>query len=113
MNNTKRQRRDFVKWLDSQLRTFRTRRFEKLDVEEVGCELEAVVGRYKYEVNHRAERLIPILMRAYHVYGDWNDLQFEWDMLRSALKDSPSSSVNMSLRFHVQATVPIAKNTGN
>ncbi len=50
---------DFVKWLTSQLSAFRARRFEKLDVEEVGCELEAVVGRYKYEVSQGAERLIP------------------------------------------------------
>jgi hypothetical protein len=86
----KRQHRDFVNWLESQLKAFRARRFGKLDVEAVGCELEAVVGRYKYEISHRAKRLIPILMRPYRVYGDWNDLRFEWDMLRAALKDSPS-----------------------
>jgi hypothetical protein len=31
---------DFVKWLGSQLKAFRARRFEKLDVEAVSCELE-------------------------------------------------------------------------
>jgi hypothetical protein len=51
----------------------------------LGCELEGIVGRYRSQV-----RVIPILMRPYHVYGDCNDLRFEWDMLRSALKDSPS-----------------------
>lgn len=86
----KKKHSDFVKWLESQLKAFRARRFEKLDVEAVGCELEAVVGRYRSEVRRRAERLIPILMRPYQVYGDWDDLRFEWDMLRSGLKDSPS-----------------------
>jgi hypothetical protein len=81
---------DFVKWLESQLKAFRSRRFEKVDVEAVGCELEAVVGRYRSEVRRRAERLIPILMRPYHVYGDWDDLRFEWDVLLEAIKDSPS-----------------------
>ena len=81
---------DFVKWLESQLKVFRARRFEEIDAKALGCELEAVVGRYRSEVRRRAERLIPILMRPYHVYGDWNDLRFEWDRLRSALKDSPS-----------------------
>ncbi len=81
---------DFVKWLDSQLKAFRRRRFEELDIERVGCELEAVVGRYKREISHRAKRLIPIWMRSYYVYGDWNDLQFEWEMLLEAIKDSPS-----------------------
>jgi hypothetical protein len=86
----KRERADFVKWLESQLKAFRARRFEKLDVEAVGCELEAVVGRYRGEVRRRAERLIPILMRPHYVYGDWNDLKFEWDMLRGALEESLS-----------------------
>lgn len=81
---------DFVKWLASQLKAFRARRFEKLDVEAVGCELESVVGRYKHAIRHHAERLIPILMRSYYVHGDWNDLHFHWDMLHGAIEDSPS-----------------------
>jgi hypothetical protein len=53
-----RKRVDFVKWLESQLKAFRARRFEKLDVEALGCELESVVGKYRSEVRRRAERLI-------------------------------------------------------
>jgi len=81
---------DFVKWLQGQLKAFRARRFEELDVEVLGDELESVVGRYRHEVYDRAERLIPILMRREHVYGDWDDLRFEWDVLCGALKESPS-----------------------
>ncbi len=81
---------DFVKWLQRQLAAFRARRFEQLDVEALACELESVVGRHRHEVRHHAERLFRILMRREHVYGDWNDLRFEWDLLRSALQDSPS-----------------------
>ena len=77
---------DFVKWLQSQLKAFRARRFEQLDVEVLGDELESVVEKYRYEVRDRAERLISILMRREYVYGDWNDLRFEWNMVRSALK---------------------------
>lgn len=81
---------DFVKWLNSQLRAFRARRFEKLDVEALACELEGVVGGYRGEVRHCVERLIAILMRPYCVYGDWDDLRGEQDVLLSALEDSPS-----------------------
>lgn len=76
---------DFVKWLQSQLKAFRAHRFE-----ELGDELEGVVGRCRHEVRDRAKRLFHILMRREYVYGDWTDLQFEWDMLCSALRDSPS-----------------------
>lgn len=34
---------DFVKWLQGQLKAFRARRFEQLDVEALGEELEGVV----------------------------------------------------------------------
>ena len=81
---------DFVKWLQGQLKAFRARRFEQLDVETLGEELEGVVVTYRREVRERAGWLFPILMRREYVYGDWNDLRFEWDMVRSALKDSPS-----------------------
>ena len=81
---------DFVKWLQGQLKAFRARRFEQLDVEVLGDELESVVEKYRYEVRDRAERLISILMRREYVYGDWNDLRFEWDVLCGALKESPS-----------------------
>jgi len=81
---------DFVKWLQSQLKAFRARRFERLDVEALGEELEGVVRTYRYEVREHARRLFRILMRREFVYGDWDDLRFDWDMLRSALKDSPS-----------------------
>ena len=53
---------DFVKWLQSQLKAFRARRFERLDVEVLGDELEGVVATYRREVLERAERLIPILI---------------------------------------------------
>jgi len=86
----KKQPIDFVKWLQGQLKAFRACRFEELDVEVLGDELESVVGKCRHEVRDRAKRLFRILMRREYVYGDWNDLQFEWDMLRSALKDSPS-----------------------
>lgn len=81
---------DFVKWLQSQLKAFRARRFEDLDVETLGDELQSVVAIYRREVRERAERLFRILMRREYVYGDWNDLRFEWDVLCGALKESPS-----------------------
>lgn len=81
---------DFVKFLQSQLKAFRARRFEKLDVEVLGDELEGIVGRYRFEVRERAKRLIEILMKREYVYGDWTDLYGEWDMLSEAIKDSPS-----------------------
>jgi hypothetical protein len=40
----KREHRDFVKRLESQLKAFRARRFEKLEVEAVGCELRCQRG---------------------------------------------------------------------
>jgi len=89
-SSARREPRDFVTFLASQLEAFRARRFDELDVEHVRCELEAVVGRYRHEVAHRARRLIPILMRPYYVYGYWNDLRHEAYMLRSAVEDSPS-----------------------
>lgn len=81
---------DFVKWFQSQLKAFRARRFEQLDVEAVGNELEGALGKYRGEVRHRAELLMRILMRAERVYGDWDDLKGEWNLLRCALEDSPS-----------------------
>ena len=69
---------------------FRARRFEELDVETLGDELEGVVATYRREVKERAERVIAILMRREYVYGDWDDLRGEWDMLREAIKESPS-----------------------
>ena len=81
---------DFVKWLQGQLKAFRARRFEQLDVEALGDELEGVLGRYRGEVRECAKRVITILMRREYVYGDWNDLRFEWNVLRRALKTSPS-----------------------
>ena len=81
---------DFVKWLQGQLKAFRARRFEQLDVEVLGDELEGVVAIYRREVRERAERLFRILMRREYVYGDWTDLTSEWDMLLEAIKDSPS-----------------------
>jgi len=81
---------DFVKWLQGQLKAFRAGRFEDLDVEVLGDELESVVGKYRSEVRERAERLFRILMRREYVYGDWNDLTGEWDILLEAIKDSPS-----------------------
>ena len=81
---------DFVKWLQGQLKAFRARLFEQLDVEALGDELEGVVATYRREVRERAERLIAILMRREYVYGDWTDLWSEWDMLCEAIKDSPS-----------------------
>jgi len=86
----KKQPIDFVKWLQSQLKAFRARRFEDLDVEVLGDELESVVGKYRSEVRERAERLFRILMRREYVYGDWNDLTYESSMLNLTLKDSPS-----------------------
>ena len=81
---------DFVKFLQSQLKAFRARRFEELDVEVLGDELESVVGRYRYEVRDRAMRLISILMRREYIYGDWDDLRLEWGILCDAIKESPS-----------------------
>ena len=81
---------DFVKWLRVQLKAFRARRFEELDVEALGDELEGVVGEYRNAVEEHAMRLIPILMRREYVYGDWDDLRIEWNMLRGAIKESPS-----------------------
>ncbi len=81
---------DFVKWLQGQLKAFRARRFEQLDVETLGDELQSVVAKYRNEVREHAERLFRILMRREYVYGDWNDLTFEWGMLDGALKESPS-----------------------
>jgi len=66
-----------VKWLQRQLEAFRARRFEQLDVEALGEELEGVVATYRREVLERAERLMSILMRREYVYGDWNDLRSE------------------------------------
>jgi Domain of unknown function DUF29 len=86
----KRERVDFVKRLESQLRALRGGCFDELDVELLIDEWEGVVAQYRGAVRDHAERLIQILMRPYYVHGDWNDLYFEWDMLRSALKDSPS-----------------------
>jgi hypothetical protein len=59
-------------------------------VEAMGDELEGVVATYRSEVRERAERLFRILMRREYVYGDWNDLTSEWDMLLEAIEDSPS-----------------------
>jgi hypothetical protein len=87
---TKRKHADFVKFLASQLEALRTRRFDELDVETLVDEMESVVGQYRHAVGDHAQRLIEILMRPYYVYGDWNDLHFESDMLHGALKDSPS-----------------------
>lgn len=81
---------DFVKWLQGQLKAFRARRFEQLDVEVLGDELQSVVAKYRNEVREHAERLFRILMRREYVYGDWDDLRGEWDMLLEAIKDSPS-----------------------
>ena len=66
-----------MKWLQRQLEAFRARRFEQLDVEALGEELEGVVATYRREVLERAERLMSILMRREYVYGDWNDLRSE------------------------------------
>lgn len=81
---------DFVKWLEGQLEAFRARRVELMDVEALGKELESLVGRYRHEVQERAKRLIPILMRQEYVYGDWDDLTGECDMLCGGIKESPS-----------------------
>jgi len=61
---------DFVKWLQGQIKAFRACRFEELDMEVLSDELESVVGKYRYEVRDRAERLFRILMRREYVYGD-------------------------------------------
>lgn len=81
---------DFVKWIQGQLEAFRARRFEQLDVEALGDELESVVGEYRYAVEEHAERLFRILKRPEYVYGDWNDLMYESSMLDLALRHSPS-----------------------
>lgn len=86
----KRKPADFVKFLASQLEALHARRFDELDMETLVDEFESVVGQSRYALRDHAERLIEILMRPYYVYGDWNDLHFESDMLHSALKDSPS-----------------------
>jgi len=86
---------DFVKWLQGQLKAFRACRFEELDVEVLGDELESVVGKYRHEVRDRAERLFRILMRREYVYGDWNDLRFEWD---GTCCVAPSRRARASLR---------------
>jgi hypothetical protein len=79
-----------VLWLQGQLKAFRARRFEALNVETLGDELESVVGKYRHEVYHHAKAVIAILMRRHAVYGDWTDLQGDWDMLLWAIKDSRS-----------------------
>jgi hypothetical protein len=81
---------DFVKWLQSQLKAFRARRFEDLDVEVLGDELQGWVATYRYAVEEHAERLIAILMRREYVYGDWNDLMYESSMLDFAIRHRPS-----------------------
>lgn len=83
-------RADFAKYLASQLEALRARSFDKLDVETLVDELESVVGHYRHAVGDHPGELIQILLRPYYVYGDWNDLHFESDMLHSALEDSPS-----------------------
>lgn len=89
---------DFLKWLQGQLKAFRHRRFEQIEVETLGDELEGVVGRCRGEVGERAIRVNEILMRGEYVYGDWHDLTGEWDMLREAIEDSPSLAKTAAAR---------------
>ncbi|MDE2058782.1 MAG: DUF29 family protein [candidate division NC10 bacterium] len=81
---------DFVKWLQGQLEAFRARRFEELDVEALGDELQGWVATYRYAVEEHAERSFRILKRPEYVYGDWNDLTYESSMLDLAFRHSPS-----------------------
>lgn len=61
-----------------------------VDWEAATSEFETVAGRYRLAVYRHGRRIIHNLRRPYMLYDDCVNLDLQLDMLRGAIKDSPS-----------------------